>query len=63
MAAIRRQWLFIVKVKTGNSKFTWSHTSNLHDYGDAVSEMIDDMTRKLEQGFEFEFENTIVHYG
>jgi len=63
MAAIRRQWFFIIKVKIGDSKFTWRHTSDLHDYGDAVSEMVDNMTRKFGHGFEFEFENTIVHYG
>lgn len=65
MAAIRKQWFFVVKIKTGKSKFTCRHTSDLENYGDAVTEMVDSVRKKIDwdHGFEFTIINNTVRYG
>jgi hypothetical protein len=65
MAAIRRQWKLFAEIKTGTSKFTWRHTSNLENYGDAVTEMVDDILDKFDydHGFGFKITHNTVLYG
>lgn len=65
MPAIRRQWKLFAEIKTGTSNFKWQHISNLENYGDAVTEMVDDILDKFDydHGFEFKITNTWVLYG
>jgi hypothetical protein len=63
MSAIRKQWFFVIQIKKEpKSRFQWRHTSNLENYGDAVTEMVDEVLEKFGEGFEFEFINTVVRY-
>ena len=58
-----KQWFFKVKVDTGESHFTWDYETHTKNYGDAMTEMVDDLLNRFGVGFQLKIEYLVVRYG
>lgn len=58
-----KQWFFKVRVDTGESNFQWDFETTTKNYGDAMTEMVDDLLTKFGVGFQLKIEFIVVRYG
>ena len=58
-----KQWFFKVRVDTGESNFQWDFETTTKNYGDAMTEMVDDLLNRFSVGFQLKIEYIVIRYG
>jgi len=60
---VDKQWFFKVNVDTGESHFQWDFETTTPNYGDAMTEMVDDLLVRFGVGFQLKIIFIVVRYG